>query len=355
MAKVGMVVGAGIGGLTAAIALRRAGWRPIVLERAERFEPVGAGISVFPHAVHCLRALGLAERLATLPAMSEVGGLHTWQGDRLTSVEVGLPLVVHRAALHELLLGALSADDVRLGAEVAGFEQDADGVTVRLADGRTERGDLLVGADGLRSTIRASVIGDGAPRYAGYLAWRGTAEFDAAELPVGESWGPGALFGVLPLACGSVYWFGTKRAMADGRDTPERRKAEALATFADWHPSIPALIAATPAEAILRNDVCDRRPRRGWSRGRVTLLGDAAHPMTPHLGQGACQAIVDAAVLGRCLSEADPLGRYERLRYGRTARFVRASRLVGRVAQARNPLVSAGRDAVLRLVSRVSG
>lgn len=348
-------MGAGIGGLTAAIALRRAGWRPIVLERAERFEPVGAGISLFPNAVRCLRELGLAERIAAVPAMSAAGSLRTWRGDRLTSVEVSQLMVVHRAALHELLLGALGPDDVRLGAEVAGFEQDADGVTARLADGGAERGDLLVGADGLRSTIRGSVIGDGAPRYAGYLAWRGIAELDVTELPVGEFWGPGALFGVMPLADGSVYWFGTKRVPADGCDTPVRRKAEALAMFADWHRSIPTIIEATPAEAILRNDICDRRPHRGWSRGRVTLLGDAAHPMTPHLGQGACQAIEDATVLGRCLSEADPLVTYERRRYGRTARFVRGSRLAGWVAQARSPLVCAGRNVVLRAVSRPCG
>ncbi|HEY4024405.1 MAG TPA: FAD-dependent monooxygenase [Pseudonocardiaceae bacterium] len=363
MEKVGVVVGAGIGGLAAAIALRRAGWRPIVLERAERFEPVGAGLSVMPNAVRSLRELGLAERIEAVPAMRSVGNVRTWRGDLLTSVDAGLlearfgaPLLgLHRAALHELLLGALEPDDVRLGAEVVGFDQDADRVTVRLADGGAERGALLIGADGLRSTIRASVIGDGAPRYAGYLAWRGIAEREAGESPVGEFWGPGALFGVLPLAGGLTYWFGTKRVPADGRDTPEQRKAEALATFADWHPSIPSLIEVTPAEALLRNDICDRPPHRGWSRGRATLLGDAAHPMTPHLGQGACQAIEDAAVLGECLSEQDSvasaLADYERRRYPRTTTLVRRSRLAGRVSQARNPLVRMSRDAVLRRVS----
>ncbi|HEY4455279.1 MAG TPA: FAD-dependent monooxygenase [Pseudonocardiaceae bacterium] len=126
--------------------------------------------------------------------------------------------------------------------------------------------------------------------------------------------------------------------------------------FADWAPSIPALIDATPAEAVLRNDICDRTPRRGWSRGRVTLLGDAAHPMTPHLGQGACQAIEDAAALGSCLSESDSVAAalvaYERGRFARTAQLVRRSRLAGRVAQTRNPLVRGARDAVLRRSTR---
>jgi 2-polyprenyl-6-methoxyphenol hydroxylase-like FAD-dependent oxidoreductase len=162
---------------------------------------------------------------------------------------------------------------------------------------------------------------------------------------------------MLPLADRSVYWFGTKRVPAAGRDTPEERKAEALATFADWAPSIPALIEATQAEAILRNDICDRRPHRGWSRGRVTLLGDAAHPMTPHLGQGACQAIADAVVLGQCLSEPDSVAGalvdYERRRYRRTAALVRRSRLTGRVAQARHPLVRGVRDVMLRQLGSV--
>lgn len=359
MDKIALVAGAGIGGLTAAIALRRAGWQPLVLERAERFEPVGAGLSVMPNAVRCLRALGLADRIAAVPALHTSGSVHTWRGEPLASADTGQfeerfgapMLIVHRAALHELLLDALQPGDVRLGATITGFDQDADGVSVRLADGGSARGELLIGADGLRSTIRAEVIGDGAPRYAGYLAWRGIAARD--EVPVaGEFWGSGGLFGVVPLPGGLVYWFGTKRVPANGQDTPVQRKAEALATFADWHPSVPALIDATPADAILRNDICDRSPRTGWSDGRVTLLGDAAHPMTPHLGQGACQAIEDAAVLGTCLSESDSVQAalidYERRRYSRTARVVRLSRLAGRVAQTRNPLLRRGRDALLR-------
>lgn len=357
MERLALVVGAGIGGLTAAVALRRAGWRAVVLERAERFAPVGAGISVFPNAVHCLRGLGLADRIDAVPAMRSAGSVHTWRGARITSADTslleqrfGAPLlIVHRAALHELLL---DADVVRLGAEVTGFAQDAAGVTVRLANGEELRGDVLIGADGLRSVVRESVIGDSAPRYAGYLAWRGIAEGTG---PVGEFWGPGALFGAMPLPGGLVYWFGTKRVPEGGQDTPAERKAEALATFADWAPGIPALIAATPEAAILRNDICDRAPHRGWSRGRVTLLGDAAHPMTPHLGQGACQAIEDAAALGACLSESDTvpaaLADYERKRFTRTAQLVRRSRLAGRVTQTRDPLLRLGRDAVLRRVS----
>jgi 2-polyprenyl-6-methoxyphenol hydroxylase-like FAD-dependent oxidoreductase len=363
MERVALIVGAGIGGLTAAIAVRRAGWRPVVLERAERFEPVGAGISVFPNAVHCLRRLGLTERIDAVPAMHASGGLHTWRGDQINAADLdvldqhfGAPLLIlHRAALHELLLGALRPDDVRLGATVTGFDQDADGVTVRLAGGGTERGALLIGADGLRSGIRAEVIGDGPPRYAGYIAWRGLAERDVSGQPVGEFWGSGAVFGLVPLPDGLVYWFGTKRVPAGGVDTPEQRKADALAMFADWHPSIPALIEATPATGILRNDICDRAPRRGWSRGRVTLLGDAAHPMTPHLGQGACQAIEDAAVLGDCLSEQDSvpaaLADYERRRYPRTAMMVRRSRTAGRLSQLRNPALRAARNLVLRRIS----
>jgi 2-polyprenyl-6-methoxyphenol hydroxylase-like FAD-dependent oxidoreductase len=355
-----LIVGAGIGGLTAAIAVRRAGLRPIVLERAERFAPVGAGISVFPNAVHGLRGLGLAERIDSVPALRGAARVHTWRGAPITSADAGSVeerfgaplLILHRAALHELLLDAVGPDVVRLGAEVTGFEQDASGVAVRLASGAVVRGAVLVGADGLRSVVRSAVIGDGAPRYAGYLAWRGVAE-EAG--PVGEFWGPGAVFGAVPLPGGLTYWFGTKRVPAGGQDTADERKAEALAMFADWAPSIPALIEATPADAILRNDICDRTPRRGWSQGRVTLLGDAAHPMTPHLGQGACQAIEDAVALGACLSGSDSvpgaLADYEGRRRGRTARLVRLSRTAGRIAQTRNPLVRAARDAVLRRMS----
>ncbi|MFW6187630.1 MAG: FAD-dependent monooxygenase, partial [Actinomycetota bacterium] len=271
-----LVVGGGIGGLAAAVALSGAGRRPLVLERADDVAPVGAGISLWPNAVHCLYRLGLAEALAGLPPVPAVGTIRTRRGDPLAAIDpqavadrFGAPLLVlHRARLHELLVDRLPPDALRLGAAVGGIEQDAGGVVARLADGRALRAEALVGADGIGSTVRAHVLGDGPPCYAGYTAWRGVVDLSAAgltaaDLPIGELWGPGAVFGLVPLADGRLYWFGTRPAAGGERDTPERRKQEVLDRFADWHPALARVVAATPAEAILRHDVVDRPPRRG--------------------------------------------------------------------------------------------
>lgn len=358
-----LVVGGGIGGLAAAIALDGAGRRPVVLERAHDVAPVGAGLSLWPNAVRALSRLGLAEAVAGLPPAPAFGTIRSWRGDPLAAIDpdavaarFGAPLLVlHRARLHELLLGGLGPGVLRLGTTVVGVAQDAEGVVVRLADGGALRAGALVGADGIRSTVRAHVLGDGPPRYAGYTGWRAVVDLPAGPaqdgLPVGELWGPGAVFGLVPLADGRLYWFGTRPAPAGEQDTPAQRKREVLDRFAAWHPAVGQVVAATPAEAILRHDIVDRPPRRGWSAGRITLLGDAAHPMTPHLGQGACQALEDAVVLAGRLAAVDDvpaaLAQYEALRYRRTAPLVRRSRLVGRVAQLRSPVLRRVRDAAL--------
>lgn len=370
-ARSALIVGGGIGGLAAAIALARAGWRPLVLERSADLTPVGAGISLWPNAVHALSRLGLADEVAALPSVPGSGTIRSWRGEPLTALDpdvvaarFGAPvLVLHRARLHELLLGALSPGVLRLDTTVTGVEQDGEGVVVRLAGGDSLRAEALVGADGIHSAVRAHVLGDGPPRYAGYTAWRAVVDLSAGapdaaawteELPMGELWGPGAVVGLVPLADGRLYWFGTRPAPAGEQDTPERRKREILDRFAAWHPAVRRVVAATPAGAILRHDIVDRPPRRGWSAGRITLLGDAAHPMTPHLGQGACQALEDAVVLADRLAGTEDVPRalagYEAARYRRTAPLVRRSRVIGRVAQLRSPVLRGLRDAAMARV-----
>jgi 2-polyprenyl-6-methoxyphenol hydroxylase-like FAD-dependent oxidoreductase len=272
---------------------------------------------------------------------------------------------VHRADLQELLLRKLDRQQIRLDAECSGFEHDGGGVDVGFTDSLQERGDLLIGADGLHSTVRTELFGPERPRYAGYTAWRAVVRPARVLLPWGtgfESWGRGVRFGCAHIGGGRVYWFATRNAPEGGRDGPlgssSGPKSALMRLFAGWHHPIPALIAETDEEGIRRDDLYDREPLSGsWGRGRVTLLGDAAHPSTPNLGQGACQAIEDAMVLARCLKEVEDtstshgvpsaLRRYEDLRRERTARIVRRSRAVGRIGQIENPLLCGLRDVVL--------
>ena len=356
----GIIIGAGIGGLAAGVALRRRGIRVGIFERAERLDEVGAGLSLWRNAIDALAELGLAAPLRAIGLPQVGGGLRSRRGNVLATVpaDSGDPLVtvVPRAELHALLLGANGPNRVRLSAACVAVEQDATGVTARFADGREVRGDVLIGADGLHSVVRAQLFGAAPPRYAGYTAWRGVAVVEHRRLPAGaggETWGRGARFGLAPMSHDRVYWYATRNA-PEGEVDDGHRKADLLRLFRGWHPPIEAVLEATDEEAILRNDIYDREPLARWTRGRVTLLGDAAHPMTPNLGQGACQAIEDGVVLARSLDEtADvpaALAAYEERRLARTSRIVRQSWRFGRVAQWQNPVACFARDTLVRAI-----
>ena len=365
-----VVAGAGIGGLSAAIALRRAGFEVVVLERAPELGAVGAGLLLAANAQKALGRLGLVREVAGLGTPASVVEIRSWCGAALTNnpageleKRVGTPSVaVHRADLQALLVREAGEKTLRLGAEVKDFRQDEGGVTVYLAGGGEERADLLVGADGLRSRVRASLLGPAKPRYAGYTAWRAVVEPEGELLPWGtgfESWGRGARFGCAHIGGGRVYWFATVNATEGERDdspgSPGGAKATLLRRFGTWHSPIADLIGVADDDAILRTDIYDREPLgERWGRGRVTLLGDAAHPMTPNLGQGAAQAMEDAVALARCLQEsgptADALRRYESLRSARAAMVVRRSRRLGRIVQLENRLLCMLRDRALAMI-----
>jgi 2-polyprenyl-6-methoxyphenol hydroxylase-like FAD-dependent oxidoreductase len=212
-----------------------------------------------------------------------------------------------------------------------------------------ERVDALVGADGLWSTVRRTLHGDSTPRYAGYTAWRGVIAY-AGDVRASETWGRGRRFGLVPLADGRVYWFATANA-PEHSQMPEGDKSELLGRFGRWHDPIPSVIEQTPDSAILRNDIYDLKPLKTWGIGRVTLLGDAAHAMTPNLGQGACQAIEDGVVLADCLARepdtVEALRSYERARAPHTAMVIERSRRLGRVGQLQNPVATWLRDTLV--------
>jgi 2-polyprenyl-6-methoxyphenol hydroxylase-like FAD-dependent oxidoreductase len=361
-----IVVGGGIGGLTAALALGRAGVEVAVFERAPELREIGAGISLWANATRALKGLGVYEEVRAAGA-AEIGGeLRSWHGEMISKIPAEdlkerfgeANLAVHRADLQGALFSSLPSGTVRLGAEFTGFEQDEEGVLARFADGSEERGDLLVGADGIHSSVRAQLFGQSEPRYAGYTAWRGIAGAGDGSLPEGVGlnlWGRGSEFGLVGIGRGRFYWFATKNAPEGEAEGAAGRKREVLDLLAGSYEPATAAVAATAEPEILRNDIYDREPIGRWGVGRATLLGDAAHPMTPNLGQGACQAIEDAVVLARCLGRGDgipgSLRLYEERRVRRTTTVVRRSRLVGRVTQFENPLLCRLRDALAKRTS----
>jgi 2-polyprenyl-6-methoxyphenol hydroxylase-like FAD-dependent oxidoreductase len=347
-----IVVGGGIAGLSAAIALRRTGSEVVVLERAPRVDPVGAGITLFANAMSALDRLGAREAVAARGAAATRSAILTSDGRELTRVPSDLlegTIALHRADLQAEL--AAASGDLHLGVEVTAIEQGEDGVVARSTDANEERGDLLVGADGLRSVVRPA-IADVPIRYAGYTAWRGVSSVPVETGCLTESWGVGERFGLVDIGRGRTYWFATKNAPEGEPDEPGGRKAEIHRRFAGWHEPIAAVVEAADESAILRNDVYYLEPIPRWSDGRVVLVGDAAHATTPGVGQGAAQAIEDAVVLADRLASSDDLtdalAEYEAIRRPRADAVLKMSRRVDKAAQLANPLGWRLRNALVR-------
>lgn len=357
-----VIVGGGIGGMAFAAAVQRLGGTPLVLERAPQIAEVGSGLGILPGAVRALEAIGVgASRFGdTAPLrvlrVCAAGGAELREIDfRPLFARAGRGgFIVHRAALHAAITSCVDPASIRTGAEVVAIDADAGGVRVHIA-GTSEpiAGDLVVGADGLRSLVREHVLADGPPRYAGETIFRGIAPVELDEPAIcREVLGAGSRAAYYDLGAGRCYWWATAPLPAGIAIAPAERSAYLQERFATWRFGLPALFAKTPSETILQNDIYDRPRAPRWHRGRAVLLGDAAHPTTPNLGQGACMAIEDAVVLARALAETRDVAaafvHYEKARIGRAAAIARMSRLWGAVGLwQRAPLVSL-RDAFYR-------
>ena len=362
-----VIVGGGIGGLTAAIALQVTGWDVVVCERAAELREVAAGISLWPNAVRVLRRLGVGDAVEAAGSVAMGSRLRTWRGAPLgpsmadeLAERFGAPLVVlHRAFLQGILRSALDHQVLRLGVECVAVEPQAHGVAVHLADGSVEAGGVVVGADGVHSLVRETVASHQPLSYSGYTAMQGVVPLGlglAGRLLTGESWGRGSLFGVAMLGGNQAYWWASWREPEAAAREREDDKRALLVRFGEWHDPIPELIDGSLAEAIVRTPLYERTAVDRWTHGAIALLGDAAHPMLPSLGQGACQAIEDAAALAHALADAPDvavaLREYERRRRPHAEMVVRQARRTARLAHLANPTAQAVRDAAFRAVGR---
>ncbi|MCZ0978211.1 FAD-dependent monooxygenase [Streptomyces diastatochromogenes] len=296
--------------MATALALQQRGIDSIVFERAPQLRDGGAGLHIWTNGMLALDHLGVADQVSAIaPAQSACNfatsagrTIGTWPVGQFVQ-RYGQPTVaIGRSDLHGILRDAVSAPVVT-GAEVTGYTEHDEGVSLHFADGTSEDGDLLIGADGVRSAVRAQLLGPQPPDYTGYIAWRGHAELSPEEFPPGTFqalFGPGTRFTYYDIAPGVVHWMSVADGPAGGRDegTPEQTLDMLRARHAGWaDPMVRRILDATVPESILRGDVLDRKPDPVWGRGRVTLLGDAAHAMSFNIGQGACQAIEDGLVL----------------------------------------------------------
>jgi salicylate hydroxylase len=345
-----IVVGAGIGGLAAALGLLRSGQRVRVFEAVSQLGEVGAGLSITPNAGKALVQLGLGERLEAIGSTPPAGSMtHYATGETLVKLEqdrsrerYGQPLYhIHRADLHGALLEAVTALDpqcLQTGRALAALDSRSDAVTARFADGGSAEADWLIGADGVRSTTRAALFGADKPHFTGYVAYRGLVPAGLApahlfEPPLNMTVGPRRMIMRYTLRRRTLINFvalAQREAwMEEGWSVPATRE-ELLAEFQDFEPKARSVLELAPADRLFKWGLFDRDAMTTWTRGRTTLLGDAAHAMPPFTGQGAAAALEDAAVLGRCAAAAaDPteaIARYERARLPRVTAGLAMSR-----------------------------
>jgi 2-polyprenyl-6-methoxyphenol hydroxylase-like FAD-dependent oxidoreductase len=354
-----IIVGAGVGGLAVALALHRAGTTALVLERAPTFRDVGAGLLLAPRAVSVLRSLGVFEQALARAHSTDEWRILDPKGKILSRVRLSsCALSLHRADLIDVLHQALPAGTVRCNAPVKTISTDSRGtIEITMESGETIATDALVGADGLRSRVR-SYFKNSSSRYRGYIGWRGIAPCLPSQYTdrwLSESWGEGQRFGIAAIAGRRCYWYASANVSDDYDNPSANRKADLLARFGHWHAPVSQLITATPDDAILADAIRDCGIGT-WPRSHVpiTLLGDAAHAMTPNLGQGACQALEDAEVLGQAWAKAanptSAFRAYEQARRRRTTFVQTASHTAGWLVQLQNPLLTFCRDRALQLL-----
>ncbi|MEU9806119.1 FAD-dependent oxidoreductase [Mycobacterium sp. NPDC050853] len=345
-----VVVGAGIAGLATAVALQQSGRDVVVLDDRDGTS-TGYAITLWPNALAACDALGVGDDVRDASARVEAGMMR-WRDGRILreppngqlTRAIGEPVAVtERNQLLAILAGRLTPGTVRYGARVARVRDGLHGTSVELADGEALTASAVIGADGIGSLAAQYLNGPLAFRYSGYTAWRGIADMAVSEELAGITLGPGIEFGHLPMPGGRTYWFAGERSLEAQRAS--NGEIDYLARkFSDWADPIPDLLKQSDESSVLRGDIFDRGRLRRITGGRVVLVGDAAHPMRPHLGQGGCQSLEDAAVLGVAVSERSSLPsafrEYARQRKSRTRTVVNRSRHIGHATYARPAVLS---------------
>ena len=353
------IIGGGIGGLSAALALTRRGVQCTVYERAPELREIGAGIGLWPAPLRVYDELGIGDDVRALAGEWKVAGVRSWDGRPLVTytadefaARLGEPTSgMHRGELQALLLRSLPPGTVHAGKELVEATSGPGRVSARFADGSSVEAAALIGADGRRSAVREGLFGPRRLKVYG-VGWRGTCVATPGtdwNLFTGESWGTDGRFGFLPISGDRMTWYAAASEVRRDGGLDEVRER-----FSHWHDPIPALIDATPPDQLWFDALDDIRPLRHWTSGRVALLGDAAHPMTPDLGQGACQAILDAWVLAQELAHArdvpDALHAYERRRRTRANLVTRVARAATKGTRNESRVAVAARVRVASLV-----
>jgi 2-polyprenyl-6-methoxyphenol hydroxylase-like FAD-dependent oxidoreductase len=348
------IIGGGIAGLTLAVSLRGSRFRCHIFDKKSEFKENGAAISVFPNALRVFRQYGILPEV--LKAGTEIDKIFvlTDRGEILNRTEprYHLPAIcMYRADLYAILLKYAEATFYP-DHTLESFENLPDGrVTLRFKNGVNKIFDALIGADGIDSVVRQGIIGDGKPTFRGYNIWRGVVKSDSFGISYAiATYGKGKRVGIVPIKKGEYGWWATCNEAFMQDDAPEGTHQKLQKLFHRWHHPVPEMMAET--EYIIKDSPSDRAPTRGWSKGHCTLLGDAAHPTTPNLGQGGCLAIEGAYILGQVIrtygiTEAG-FARYESVHFPRAKSIIDTSLQLGQIGQWQNSIAIFLRKLFLR-------
>ncbi|MBC1433922.1 NAD(P)-binding protein [Listeria rocourtiae] len=356
-----LIIGGGIAGLMTGIALQQAGFQVEIFEKVDEVTRVGAGITVAPNGIAALEQLGLAEQVKALGNVSSQGiAIMDETGKPITKLadkKHAFPIyAIHRADLRAVLLAALEEGTLKQGQKCDHITQNDSGVVLQMNDGSEAIGDYVIVADGIHSTLRDSIFGKQSLRYANYTCWRGIAESwsnDADSNSFTETWGTKGRIGIVPLSNKETYWFAVIAAPENSIAHQTYELTNLVERFGVYHQPICDVLEATNPDKVIRGDIYDLEPMKSFVRGRVVLVGDAAHAMTPNLGQGGCQAMEDAIILRNCLQKMataeEAFEAYSKVRVGRTKKIIERSRLIGKIGQLEAPFICRLRNMMMRL------
>lgn len=317
------IIGAGIGGLTTALAFEKKGIDYHVYEHAPQLNEVGAGIWLAPNALKVLDSLGVLEEVQ-------------YQGNEIDRITIGKPnlepisdskqdfikstfgyttVSIHRANLQQLLFNQIPKEKISLNKGFQSYEElDSGKIKINFEDKTSVESNFLIGADGINSKVRTQLFPTSKKRYSGQTCWRGITEIDMEEKYQHrgyELWGNQIRFGISQVAKGKVYWFAVKLAEENSKDNRATTKEELLELFSEFHPLILKLIEETPLDKIIKSDINDLQPLDKWYQNNICLLGDAGHATTPNMGQGGAQAIEDAYYLSNAIVERNHINAFE--------------------------------------------
>ena len=355
------IIGAGIGGLTTAIALKQKGLSVRVFEQAEHIKPVGAGIILANNAMQVYEKLGLQKEIEangnpisslkiTKPNLKCLSKVDLTYFEEKSNIEI---IAIHRGKLQQILLRKLKSSEVFLGRKLSKIEMRTNGCQLEFTNGETLMSSMVLGADGLHSTVRNQLFPNNTIRNAKQICWRGIANYNLPEEfqhELNEAWGSLIRFGFVQIAPKKVYWYALQSFTKSAADFSV---AHLIDYFLDYNDVVKEIIKSTNTSQIHKAEILDLKPTNKWFSNNICLLGDAAHATTPNLGQGACQAIEDAFVLSECLAKYDDTSKafeeFQKLRIVKAHQVVKTSWTVGKIAHVKNPILAGLRNQILKL------